>query len=262
MIRKSFIFLEGISKKTEKNIWKQGISSWDSFIKSKKIKGISKKRKLLYDRQIIQARRNLYRMNSSHFIGKLPSTETWRLYNFFRDEAVFLDIETSNVGEKGYITVIGLFDGINTKIMIKDINLDFALLKKELSKYKLIITFNGSSFDLPFIAKRHKILPNIPHIDLRHLCAACCLTGGLKDIEKKLGIKRNRIIDNMYGGDIIALWKIFKTTGDKYYLNLLVEYNEEDIINLKKIMEHCYFLCLRKSFFNSSSNDSRSVNSL
>ncbi|MDB4303471.1 ribonuclease H-like domain-containing protein [Desulfosarcina sp.] len=238
MIRKSFIFLPGISKKTEENIWKQGITSWDSFIKSD-IKGISKKRKHLYNTQLLYARSNLYSFNSSYF-NTLPTTQTWRLYDFFRGDIVFLDIEATGVNKQNDITVVGLFDGIDTKTMIKGVNLDFKVLKKELEKYKLIITFNGSSFDLPFIKKRYDILPDIPHIDLRHLCAKVGLTGGLKEIEKKLGIKRNRIVDNMHGGDPLTLWKMYRGSGDAYYLEVLVEYNEEDVINLKKIMEYCY----------------------
>jgi uncharacterized protein YprB with RNaseH-like and TPR domain len=42
----------------------------------------------------------------------------------------------------------------------------------------------------------------------------------------------------MYGGDAIKLWRIFRASGDEYYLNLLVEYNEEDVINLKKISDY------------------------
>ena len=32
---------------------------------------------------------------------------------------------------------------------------------------------------------------------------------------------------------------MYRATGDDYYLKLLIEYNEEDIINLKKIAEYC-----------------------
>ena len=32
---------------------------------------------------------------------------------------------------------------------------------------------------------------------------------------------------------------MYKATGDEHYLNLLVEYNEFDIINLKTVAEHC-----------------------
>ena len=54
----------------------------------------------------------------------------WRLYEFFKEDAVFLDIETTGLSKNSYdITVFGLYDGINTKIMIKGINLDYGALK-------------------------------------------------------------------------------------------------------------------------------------
>ena len=165
----------------------------------------------------------------------------WRLYDFFKDETVFLDIETSGLSIYDNITVIGLFDGIETKTMIRGINLDLNHLKKELEKYKLIVTFNGASFDLPFINKRYPdILPRIPHFDLMPACNKLGLSGGLKNIEKKFKIKRNRIIEKFSGGDAAQLWRMHRGSGDDYYLKLLVEYNEEDIINLKKIANYVY----------------------
>ena len=32
---------------------------------------------------------------------------------------------------------------------------------------------------------------------------------------------------------------MYKASGDDYYLKLLVEYNEEDVINLKKVADYC-----------------------
>ena len=241
MIRQSFIFLEKVDNKTEQSIWKQGINNWDSFLAKKSVKGISRARKLYYDRQLLKARNALYTLNSEYFIDKLPKSESWRLYSFFKEDAVFLDIETSGLTNYDVITVIGLYDGINTKTMIKGINLDVNHLKKELEKYKLIVTYNGASFDLPFIKKRHPdLLPKIPHFDLRTACARVGLTGGLKEIEKKLGIGRNKIIEKFCGGDAVTLWRMFRATGDEHYLKLLVEYNEEDIINLKTIADFVY----------------------
>lgn len=242
MITNSFIFLEHIDSKTEENIWKQGIKDWNEFHKRENIKGISDKRKLYYDRKLSEAAKALFDYNSTFFNNLFPPKEAWRLYDHFRDDAVFLDIEVSSSGEKGFITVIGLFDGINTKVMIKDINLDIKALKEELKKYKLIITFNGNVFDLPFIKKRYPdLLPNIPCIDLRFLCNSLGLKGGLKDIELTLGLGReNEIIRRIKGGDALLLWKMFKGSGDEDYLKLLVEYNEEDVISLKPIMEYVY----------------------
>ena len=158
-------------------------------------------------------------------------------------------LDTSGIGRFDTITVIGLFDGIDTKTMIKGINLDFSCIARELKRYKIIVTYNGAAFDIPFIRKRHPgLLPDIPHFDLKPACDRIGLTGGLKEIEKKMGIKRNSIIEKMHGGDAATLWRMHRATGDEYYLRLLVEYNEEDVINLKTIAEHVVEKLKEKSF--------------
>ena len=240
MIQKSFLFLDGIKERTEHNIWNQGINNWDSFLGADRVKGIGKLRKGYYDRQLKRANSELYGLNSEYFL-RFPQSEMWRLYGFFKDECVFLDIETTGVEKSDDITVIGLYDGLETKTMIEGINMDFYKLKRELMKYKLIVTFNGSTFDVPFIKKRYpKLLPNIPNFDLRVACNRVGLNGGLKEIERKMGIKRNKVIEKMYGGDVLLLWKMFRASGDEHYLRLLVEYNEDDVFNLKKIADYVY----------------------
>ncbi len=241
MIRSSFIFLDGIGKKKERRLWASGIGSWEEFLRTDKIRGIPIWRKRHYDRQIRKAKESLYSFNAAYFHRLLPKSEHWRMYSFLREDAVFLDIETNGVEKNAEITVVGLFDGISTKTMIKGINLDFNQLKSELSRYKLIVTFNGAVFDVPFIKKRHSsVLPAVPHFDLRFACKKVGLSGGLKEIEKRLGIKRNKIVEGMYGGDALTLWRMWRGSGDDYYLKLLVEYNEEDVINLKTIADHVY----------------------
>jgi uncharacterized protein len=254
MIENSFIFLEKIRDIGEENLWKQGITCWDDFLSKEPdgVKGISKRSKLYYDQKIREARKELHRFNSSYFTDKLPLSETWRLYERFKDEAVFLDIETTGIGKYQDIIVVGLFDGISTKIMINGINLDYKVLADELRRYKMIITYNGAAYDLPYLkrvfpyySKVFQGIPDfpqgipdgIPHIDLKHLCQKRGYFGGLKKIEKEFGIARNPILDGFYGGDVLRLWKMWRAGGDDYYLNLLVEYNEEDIINLKKIAD-------------------------
>ncbi|MDO8480920.1 MAG: ribonuclease H-like domain-containing protein [Nanoarchaeota archaeon] len=240
MIQNTFQILERVGEGKEQSLWKQGIHSWDSFLGSSEIKGFPSEKKAYFDRSLLAAKRALHLGDSAFFLNKLPTTETWRLWPLFKDEAVFLDIETDGLNDQAGVTVIGLFDGLRTKTMIRGINLDFSTLKAELSQYKLIITFNGSSFDLPFLRKRTDILPPIPHIDLRHCCARIGLTGGLKEIEKQLGIRRSEIVEKMYGGDALTLWRMYRGSGDDRYLNLLVEYNEEDCVNLQKLMGVCY----------------------
>jgi len=242
MIRKSFIFLDKIKYRKERNIWKNGIHNWDDFLRSERVVGIDKEKKGYFDRKIIEARSNLYNEKSGYFVDKLPNAEHWRLYKFFREDAVFLDIEVNGVGRNADITVIGLYDGTNTKTMVKDVNMDIQLLRQELQKHKLIVSFNGKSFDIPHIKNRYgEVIPDMPHMDLKHLAPRTGLKGGLKDIEKKLGIRRvNELIDKMQGGDASCLYRMFKGSGDKHYLELLVEYNEEDCVNLQKIADYIY----------------------
>jgi hypothetical protein len=241
MIRHSFIFLPKIDSKTESKIWEQGITDWQKFLEAKKVYGISYLRKGYYDRLIRSARDRLLNDDSIYFTKILPQTEHWRLYKYFRDQTAFIDIETNGLGKHAYITVFGLYDGYNTKIMIKDINLDYVRLKRELRKYKLLVSFNGSVFDVPFIKKRFPdLIPPIPHFDLRFACKALGIKGGLKTIEKNFNIKRKKLVEDMYGGDALTLWRMYRGSGDDYYLNLLVEYNEEDVINLRTIADIIY----------------------
>lgn len=254
MITNTFVFLERIGRRIEQNIWQNGIHDWDSFLSSPSIKGMARHRKLYYDRKLMDARKALYSFDSGYFLDLLPQSEMWRLYEFFRGDAVFLDIETTGFGKASDITVIGLYDGINTKTMINGVNLDFSALKKELQKYKLVVTFNGAAFDLPFINRIcPNLLPRVPNFDVKSITYKLGLKGGLKNIEKELGISRSPIVEKFYGGDALTLWRMYRATGDDHYLNLLVEYNEFDIMNLKNVAEHCVKKMseiIHKQFFN------------
>jgi uncharacterized protein YprB with RNaseH-like and TPR domain len=239
MIRSSFAFLEKVGDKLQENLWSQGIRNWDHFLNRKYVKGISRPRKLYYDRKLKDAKKALYNFDSSYFADVLPSSEMWKLYDFFKEDTVFFDIETTGLSNYAEVTMFGLFDGIETKTLIRNISWNLDALKKEFKKYKMIVTYNGTSFDLPFVRKRHPdLIPdNIPHFDLRFACNRLGLKGGLKAVEKELGIKRRELVGDMTGGDALTLWKMYKATGDEHYVNLLVEYNEEDIINLKTIAD-------------------------
>ena len=110
------------------------------------------------------------------------------------------------------------------------------MIEKELTKFKLLITFNGSSFDLPKLKRELGVNVIIPHIDLKPLCVNLGLVGGLKKVEKELNLRRPAHLN----GNPVSLWKAFHASGDREYLELLIEYNREDIENLKGVMETVY----------------------
>jgi uncharacterized protein len=233
MIRKSFIFLERIGRKGEENIWKQGIEDWDAFLKIENVKGVSKKSKLFYNRKIKEAKKALVDEDSSYFIGKLPAVEMWRLYDYFKEETGYLDIE---VDSSGGVILVGISDYYNSNFFVKGVNLFRKEIEKELSKYKLIVTFNGGAFDLPKLKKQMGIVLEVPHLDLKPLCVNLGLVGGLKEVEKRLELGRPA---HLYGNPI-DLWKAFHASQDREYLDLLIKYNGEDIENLKSVTEFVY----------------------
>ncbi len=235
MIQNSFILLNGVAEEKERQLWQQGIMHWDQFVNSRFIRGFSWKRKGFYDFQLRKAKKELYEFNSAYFTKILPRAESWRLYDFFKEDATFLDIETDH---RGNITVIGLSDGNDMRTMVQGMNLDKNLLQEELSRAKILVTFNGSSFDIPRINHYfNKIVPDIPHIDLRHVCARLGLKGGLKSVEEQLNIKRPEHLRALRGDHAIELWRAWKASGEREWLDLLVQYNEEDVLNLKPLAD-------------------------
>ena len=242
MLERSFVLLNGIGRQGERSLWQQSILSWIDFLNVKRIPRISPKRKAYFDRQLLKARYALREDDASFIASCLPRSEHWRLYQHFRDDAVFLDIET---GRPGRVMLIGMYDGFATKTMLRG---DKITLQKELSKYKILVTFNGSGFDVPVLERYFNIKISLPHIDLFHVCRKIELTGGLKAIEKELGIARPKILQHVNGQQAAELWRCFMATGDQDFLDMLIAYNEEDCANLKTIADMVIPLLWEKTY--------------
>jgi len=236
LLERTFIHISGIGKKTERIIWQKGIKDWDQFLR-RKAAVFSPARDRYIHEQLLQSKRNV--SNIRFFEQRLSSDEMWRLFYAFRHRAVYLDIETTG-GYQGLhdITVIGLYDGKEYRAFVSGKNLE--AFESAISAFDLVITFNGSNFDLPFIRRwfRHICLPPA-HIDLRFLLKRLGYGGGLKKIEKQLGMKREAEVSDMNGYDAVQLWKAYEW-GDQKALDLLIRYNRADVVNLEYIMNFCY----------------------
>lgn len=209
-----------------------GIRTWQDFLAVERVPGISVGRKAYYDRELTRAERALHERNLAFFVAAFPQREMWRLYARFNDSCYFLDIEVDGHGQ---IIVVTVFDRFECKTLVRNVNLEKKKLEAALEGCGMLVTYNGSAFDIPKLRKQLGVRLNMPHVDLKPLCQRLGLVGGLKEVEIKLGIERPRHLR----GHAVDAWKALWASGDKEWLDLLIQYNEEDTVNLYRIVEKC-----------------------
>jgi uncharacterized protein YprB with RNaseH-like and TPR domain len=99
----------------------------------------------------------------------------------------------------------------------------------------LVVSFNGASFDVPFVERAFDISLDTAHLDLLYPCRSVGLTGGLKAIEADVGIERGR--PDLSGRDAVRLWHRYERRDDEAALETLVSYNREDTVNLRVVAD-------------------------
>lgn len=234
--------LDGVGEKTELRLWDHGILTWEDFLRAPSVSCLSKRRKSFYDEYITDAIAKLQERDTRYFKEHLNSTDQWRLYEEFRDQCVYLDIETNGfpADRGGRATVIGLYDGVEFSYLMRGRDLSADNLMEALAPYKMLVTFYGSVFDVPFLESTLRGFKlNIPHFDLCFGAKRLGMQGGLKKLEERFGIIREEATQGMAGYDAVLLWKLAKK-GDKEAMDLLIAYNREDTVNLRYIADTIY----------------------
>lgn len=243
MLEQTFIHIPGIGPQTEQGLWQQGVRSWGdvdggSFRLSAPLPISSQlKRKL---EEYIPKSKEALRNKDASFFERLSSLgEAWRLFPEFASECVYLDIETTGLSSVfDRVTMVGLYDGKDYNVYIADQNLQE--LPERLQRYSVVVTFNGSGFDLRFLKLAFPDLELPPiHIDLRWVFRKLGYRGGLKVIEQKFRIKRPESVQDIDGYDATVLWAKY-LRGEQSALSQLIEYNTEDVVHLKALMELSY----------------------
>ena len=248
MLRNTFLHLPGVGPHRERAIWERGILDWEQFLSA--AEGGSLPGRAL-DSSVPVVRRSLEAVASGdpgYFKGLLPPGETWRLYTEFADRAVFLDIETT--GLSGYcdqVTVIGALSQGGLALFVQGMNLD--QFPAYIAQFPLLVSFNGIQFDVPFLrAHFPQARLDQAHLDLRFVLASLGYRGGLKSVEWRLGLRRDRTIQGVDGFEAVQLWHRYRR-GDPAALEKLVFYNLTDVVNLVELAEIAVRLKSRRVAF-------------
>ncbi len=239
MLSHTFIHLHEIGQVTERQLWDSGVHTWDDFLVASDLPPRARSRRTKLLPTVAECVARLEQMDSAYFARAIPRRESWRMYAEFRDNAGFLDIETTGLSpDYSIITMVGILDRDGYHAFIYDQNLSD--LREALEKYDLLVTYNGASFDLPFIEHNFgSIFNHTPHIDLRFPLRRMGLQGGLKSLERQLDVGRPSELSELNGYDAVRMWRMWQR-GDDGALKTLVRYNAEDVLSLPKLAEIAY----------------------
>ena len=175
----------------------------------------------------------------------MPAHDHWRLYEWLRPRTVYLDIETDSFGR---ITVVGLYGDGRMTSFVRGESLEGRRLREALRQYDLLVTFSGTSFDLPMLLSQYSDLPlDQPHMDLCLLGRRLGYRGGLKAIERQVGIERSESLHGVSGNDAVRAWNRWRHSRDPAAKTLLLRYNEADCVNLEPLADLFYRLMVQST---------------
>ena len=149
----------------------------------------------------------------------------------------YIDIETTGLSRHyANLTVIGIAlekSGRLEVVQLVGASLSKRRLLAALHSVDEIYSYNGSRFDLPFIRARLRVdlKDYFKHTDLMYNCWRKNLKGGLKAVEKQLGIDRR--LKDVDGYVAVKLWYEYANNHNQRALQKLLAYNREDVVNLR-----------------------------
>ncbi len=244
MLKKTFIHLPKVGPATELQFWRQGLHTWEDFLAARAVPGLSRMRLAALQRDLEKSLGHLD--HPAYFGDRLPANERWRLFEQYRPKTAYLDIETTGANWPNLsVTVIGLYDGRTFHQFVLGENLrDFLDI---IENFQILVTYNGSQFDLPVLQAFFDGRPfRHTHIDLRFVLARLGFKGGLKKIEPQFGLARPPDLAGLDGYDAVLLWERSRR-GNRAARDLLLRYNQEDVINLESLMEQAYHLACQRA---------------
>jgi uncharacterized protein YprB with RNaseH-like and TPR domain/predicted nuclease with RNAse H fold/dephospho-CoA kinase len=238
MLTFTFRHFKGIGAKTERELWRSGVSSWADFelrhgVQLSMFSLESEDKDLV---QVWDSKRAFNEEDADYFARGLPKQEHYRIALSFPSKTMFLDIETTGLSRYyDTITLVGWSVGGEYNVYMKGD--DPEPLRRALSDAKAIVTFNGSLFDVPFLNYEFSDL-HIPaaHVDLRFLARRVGLVGGQKEVETTVGLQRPGVLSEMRGEAAPLLWHKYRR-GDLDSLKLLISYNYADVQGMKFVLD-------------------------
>lgn len=227
MLTRSYCCFRGISAGAERKLWRAGCLTWNQLPLAGRL--LSNCKTLDLVGQLPELRSALTGGVADYFLKRLPAGYRLRLWPEFSEGMAFLDVETTGLGLRDKLTVIGLWQAGRFKQFV--LGQDLHEFLEIWRKIKVLVTFNGTRFDLPVLMRTFGLSCFPPHIDLMHEAKTYGFSGGLKNIERLLGIRRE-VGEAGDGAEAARLWLEYEGKGDQISLLRLMRYNSRDVLSM------------------------------
>lgn len=235
MLEHTFCHISGLGLKTEKLLWQAGIRRWDDWRNPPPVRMKTSCPNEIPS--VIENSRRALTADPAFFTSRLATSEHWRIFPHFRGKTAFLDIETTGLADSSEITTIAVYDGSEIHVFVNGRNLE--QFPEFIEAFQVLVTYNGRTFDIPFIERFFRIRLRQAQIDLRYVLARLGFKGGLKGCEKKLGMSRGQL-EGVDGYFAVLLWNEYANYNDERALETLLAYNIEDTVNLERLAVEAY----------------------
>lgn len=175
-----------------------------------------------------------------------------QLLSFFKpEEIIFIDIETSGLYYIHPVFLVGMLtfkdgQGLISQVLARNPVEERALLFETLSclkKANIIVSFNGRSFDVPYLKGRMRFQGLNDQIDSFHFDL---LRQARKNYRSQLPncrlltIERylfnQERIDDLPGAEVAEYYRRYLETEDRGYLQPILEHNACDLLTMAKLL--------------------------
>ncbi|HYX34202.1 MAG TPA: ribonuclease H-like domain-containing protein [Oligoflexus sp.] len=239
LLRRTFVHLKGVGPRSERHLWKIGITDWEQLLnrasqlfKAKRLDDIYQS---LERSMAAWERQDLY-----YFDRALPGNERWRLVPGGFHDIAYFDIEAANGGmppATESTAIAFLFRGELYQEYEYSRKRD--LLHWIMDEAALFCTYNGAAYDVPFLSAEFGMPLDKAHIDLCPWLRRQGFKGGLKAIQKATTHLHQRSSMDLDGYDAVRLWRMHEEALPGA-LETLLTYNAEDVLILEPLLVEAY----------------------
>ncbi len=265
--QQSFAWVRGIGDRVENALWRAGVRNHEDFIAQ--FAACDRLDGVIAREQVIRVQQSLLedakRSDEERWDG-VPARHRWRLLEAWRARTTALDFECDRQGmptvmgvredREHYTAYVrsdtmrwwldgvseilpgrwtatgedaGMLDGVPVRLQ------PFEAAPKAVRHDGLILLFCGRKFDVAMLRKVYDGAPLPERFgDLLDLARRAKRRGGLKAVERALGIVRAPRIAELRGRDAITLWDRVESGGEQAFWAMadLLAYHRADTVNL------------------------------